>query len=75
MRHPRTTARAAEGEEVTAGAAADHTAATLRGGGAKVLRALVREHRHECGMHGGSCLGVESGLIEITAETPPLHRA
>jgi hypothetical protein len=61
VRDPRAAAREAEREEATLG----HSAATLRGGGAKVLGALVREHGHEGGMHAS----------EITAETPPLHRA
>jgi hypothetical protein len=65
MGDARSTTRATEGEEVTAGAVSDHTAAALGGGRAKVLRTLVREHRHEGGMHAS----------EITAETPRLHRA
>jgi hypothetical protein len=65
MRDPRSTAGTAEAEEATVAAAADRAAATLGGGGAKLLHVLVGEHRHEGGMHA----------IEITAETPPLHRA
>jgi hypothetical protein len=64
MCDPRGTRRAAEREEAAV-ADADRATAALRGGRAKVLRVLVREHRHEGGMHA----------IEITAETPPLHRA
>jgi hypothetical protein len=65
MGHAGCTARAAEGEEATLAVAAQDTTAAPRGFGAKVLGVLVGEHRHEGGMHA----------IEITAETPPLHRA